>query len=138
MMPWIVARSDCSASCSMCIVFCQTGHLALLVGLALLLVDRNRTFASVLIGMSLVHHIGMYFVFRVVYNTSVPKSRYVAWFPLGNLVIDVILLRAIRMCLTGKVNWRGTSYGAAHDRARSRPIKPPPLPAPLDESEIPR
>ena len=55
----------------------------------------------------------MYFVFRLVYNTSVPSSRYVVWFPLGNLVIDGILLRAIRMCLTGQVNWRGTEYGAA-------------------------
>ena len=30
-----------------------------------------------------------------------------------DLVIDVVLLRAIRMCLTGKVNWRGTEYGVA-------------------------
>ena len=120
------------------IVFCQSGHLALLVGLALLLTDRNRTFASALIIMSLIHHIGMYFVFRVVYNTSVPKSRYVAWFPLGNLVIDVILVRAIRMCLTGNVNWRGTSYGTALDRGRSGLTIPTTRPAPLDESEIPR
>ena len=27
------------------------------------------------------------------------------------VIIDVILLRAIRMCLTGRVNWRDTLYG---------------------------
>ena len=54
----------------------------------------------------------MYFVFRLVYNTSVPGSRHTAWFPLGNLIIDVILVRAIRSCLTGRVSWRGTEYGS--------------------------
>ena len=28
----------------------------------------------------------------------------------AGLVLDVILYRAIRMCFTGKVNWRGTAY----------------------------
>ena len=45
-----------------------------------------------------------------------PGSRSRAWFPLGNLLIDYILLRSIRMSLTGRVTWRGTSYGA--DRTR--------------------
>jgi len=94
------------------VVFCQTGHVALLAGLVPLATGPDRTFGLALLGMSVVHHVGMYFVFRLVYNTSVPRSRYVAWFPLGNLVIEVILLRAVRMCLTGKVQWRGTDYGA--------------------------
>ena len=70
---------------------------------------------GVLLGLGIVHHVWMYFVFRLVYNTSVPGSRYVGWYPLGNLVIDVVLLRAIWMCLTGRVNWRGTEYGIAAD-----------------------
>ena len=61
----------------------------------------------------------MYVVFRMVYKTSVPDSRHTAWYPLGNLVIDVILLRAIRMCLTGRVSWRGTDYGKS-----SRAVEP--------------
>ena len=74
----------------------------------------------------------MYIVIRRVYRLSVPRSRHVGWYPLGNLVLDWILLRAIWMCLTGRVNWRGTEYGpAAKDRARrtigsdpSRVMKP--------------
>ena len=32
--------------------------------------------------------------------------------PFDHLVTDFILLRTIWMCLTGRVTWRGTSYGA--------------------------
>lgn len=95
------------------IIFSQSGHVALLAGLAGLATGGHSRFALALLGLSLIHHAGMYFVFRLVYNTSVPGSRYVGWYPLGNLVIDAILLRAIRMCLTGRVTWRGTDYGAA-------------------------
>ena len=95
------------------ILFCQSGHLAFLAGLILMVSGGSRTFAASLLALSVIHHVWMYFVFRLVYNTSVPNSRYVVWFPLGNLVIDGILLRSIRMCLTGRVNWRGTDYGAA-------------------------
>jgi chlorobactene glucosyltransferase len=95
------------------IVFSQSGHAALVAGLAGLAMGGNPTFALALLGLSLIHHAGMYFVFRLVYNTSVPGSRSVGWYPLGNLVIDAILLRAIRMCLTGRVTWRGTDYGVA-------------------------
>ena len=102
------------------LLFCQTGHVALLAGLLLLACGQNRTFAASLVGLSVLHHVWMYFVFRLVYNTSVPKSGYVLWFPLGNVVIDAILLRAIRMCLTGKVNWRGTEYGIA---TQAMPVK---------------
>jgi glycosyltransferase involved in cell wall biosynthesis len=94
-------------------IFSQSGHAALLAALAGLTMGGNPTFALTLLGLSLIHHAGMYFVFRLVYNTSVPGSRSVGWYPLGNLVIDAILLRAIRMCLTGRVTWRGTDYGVA-------------------------
>jgi hypothetical protein len=47
----------------------------------------------------------------MIYEVSAPGSRHVRWFPLGNLVCDWILLRAIQMCLTGRVTWRGTAYG---------------------------
>jgi glycosyltransferase involved in cell wall biosynthesis len=101
------------------ILLCQSGHMAFLAGLILMVSAGTRTFGAGLLALSVMHHVWMYFVFRLVYNTSVPSSRYVVWFPLGNLVIDRILLRAIGMCLTGKVNWRGTDYGAALMPARS-------------------
>ncbi len=95
------------------LVFCQSGHLALAAGLVLLALGSDRAFAFRLLLLSLAHHGLMFAVFRLIFRTSVPRSRHAAWYPLGNVIVDVILLRAIRMCLTGRVNWRGTQYGAA-------------------------
>jgi glycosyltransferase involved in cell wall biosynthesis len=94
------------------IVFCQSGHIALIAALIMMATGTGGSFAFWLLGLSLLHHAFMYPVFRLVYHASVPGSKYVPWFPLANLLIDYILLRAIRMCLTGRVTWRGTSYGS--------------------------
>jgi hypothetical protein len=94
------------------LVFCQSGHLVLLIALVLL-ATQPGPFATWLLGLSLLHHALMYAVFRLIYDASVPGSRYAPLFPVGNLVCDVILVRAIHMCLTGRVTWRGTSYGPA-------------------------
>jgi hypothetical protein len=101
------------------LVFCQSGHLALAASLVMLAAGVAPSFAPRLLLLSLVHHVLMFAVFRLVYNTSVARSRHTGWFPLGNVIIDVILLRAIRMCLTGRVNWRDTQYATAGDAARS-------------------
>lgn len=98
------------------VVFCQSGHVVLVAALAMLATGIGGTFAWWLLGMSLIHHALMYAVFRLVYDVSVPGSKYVATFPLGNLVTDWILIRAIWMCFTGKVAWRGTSYDAGISR----------------------
>jgi glycosyltransferase involved in cell wall biosynthesis len=97
------------------LVFCQTGHVALAASLVLLASGFERVFALRLLLLSLFHHAVMYAVFRVIYRTSVPRSRHTAWFPLGNVIVDLILMRAIRMCLTGRVSWRDTQYGSAND-----------------------
>jgi glycosyltransferase involved in cell wall biosynthesis len=95
------------------LAFCQAGHLALLSSLVLLAIGYDRRFALTMLALGVVHHLLMFAVFRMIYRTSVPGSRSAAWYPLGNLIIDVILLRAIRMCLTGRVIWRDTRYGPA-------------------------
>ncbi len=99
------------------LVFCQVGHVALGASLVLLALGFEPTFARSLLLLSLAHHGLMFLVFRMIYRTSVPRSRHAAWYPLGNLVIDVILWRAIGMCLTGRVSWRGTEYGKPPDAA---------------------
>jgi glycosyltransferase involved in cell wall biosynthesis len=100
------------------LIFCQSGHIALFAAVVMLLAGASGPFTWWLLGLSLVHHALMYPVFRLVYQASVPGSRYVAWFPVANLLIDFILLRAILMSLTGRVTWRGTSYGAKTRLAR--------------------
>ena len=105
------------------LVFCQTGHVALAAGLALWASGFDRRFSLGLLGLGVLHHLLMFAVFRMIYRTSVPGSRHAAWYPLGNLIVDVILLRAIRMCLTGRVNWRDTQYGPPAGAAgRAEPV----------------
>ena len=46
------------------IVFCQSGHVVLLVAVLMLLARLSGPFAWWLLGLSLVHHVFMYSVFR--------------------------------------------------------------------------
>jgi len=98
------------------LIFCQSGHLALLFALIMLAAGVSGPFPAWLLGMSLVHHALMFVVFRQIYNASTPGSRYFALFPLGNILTDYILIRSIQMRATGKVTWRGTSYGPSHSK----------------------
>jgi glycosyltransferase involved in cell wall biosynthesis len=93
------------------LVFSQTGHVALAAAIVLLARGDAGPFPRWLLVMSLVHHLLAYSVMRRVYRLSVPDSRHVAWYPLGNLVLDWILLKAVWLCMTGRVRWRGTRYG---------------------------
>lgn len=93
------------------IVFSQSGHVALVASLFLLARGQAGPFALALLAMSLAHHAMAHLVLRRLYRISIPRGRTVAWYPLANLVIAWILLRSIRMCLTGRVTWRGTAYG---------------------------
>jgi hypothetical protein len=93
------------------LIFSQSGHVALAAALWMLARGDGGAFARVLLAMSLAHHALVYTVMRRVYRLSVPQSRHVAWYPLGNLVLDAILVKAIGLCVTGRVRWRGTQYG---------------------------
>jgi chlorobactene glucosyltransferase len=93
------------------IVFCQSGHVALAVALGRVALGWGGPFTTWLLALSVLHHALMFAVFRRVYAVGVPRPSFAAWFPVANLVVDVILARAISMCLTGKVSWRGTVYG---------------------------
>jgi len=91
--------------------FSQTAHVALVATLAMLALGRPPgPFAAWLVGLSIAHHSLAYTCLKRLYVLSVPRTRHVAWYPLAGLVLDVILYRAIRMCLTGRVTWRGTAY----------------------------
>lgn len=102
------------------LIFSQTGHVALVAAATMLASGIARPFALRLLALSVAHHVFTYTVLRRIYRVSVPGTRHVAWFPLANLVIEWILVRAILSCLTGRVTWRGTSYGP--DSSTERPI----------------
>jgi glycosyltransferase involved in cell wall biosynthesis len=93
------------------LIFSQSGHIALVMALWMLVRGDHGRFVSWLLALGLLHHVLAYTVMRRVYQLSVPRSRHVAWYPVANLVLDWILLRAVWLCVTGRVQWRGTCYG---------------------------
>jgi chlorobactene glucosyltransferase len=100
--------------------FSQTAHVALVAALLMMAIGRPAgPFPAWLLGLSVAHHLLAYTCLRRLYVLSVPRTRHVAWYPLAGLVLDVILFRAIRMCLTGQVTWRGTAYQEAPAPART-------------------
>jgi chlorobactene glucosyltransferase len=114
------------------LIFSQTAHVALVAAVVMLALGVPGPFPLWLLGLSVVHHLFNASVLARVYRMSTPSARGVLWYPLAGLVLDWILFRAIAMCLTGRVTWRGTSYGPA---STSTPLAPSPrsLPVPADE-----
>ncbi len=92
------------------LIFSQPAHVALVVALVLLATGSGGPFALWLLGISLAHHAFAALTLHRLYRLSFPGGRGALWYPLAGLVLDRIILRSIRSCLTGEVTWRGTSY----------------------------
>jgi hypothetical protein len=100
------------------LIFSQTGDVALVAALAMLALGHSGPFAWWLLGLSVVHQVLKQSVLYRMYRLNSPQTAgYAMFYPLAGLVSDVIIARSIWMCLTGRVTWRGTSYGVSHDPA---------------------
>lgn len=95
------------------LIFSQTAHIALIAGLALWWTGGGSPgFAGWLIGLSAVHHaLSHTLLYRLYRQTSEHPSAAI-WYGLSGLVMDVVFVKAIASCVTGRVTWRGTSYEA--------------------------
>jgi hypothetical protein len=61
--------------------------------------------------LTAVAHFAIFTAFlMVVYSWSGNKKRMALLFPLSGAMMIGIFMRSLKMCLTGKVEWRGTSY----------------------------
>ena len=92
------------------LLFSQPAHVALVVALVMLATGSPGPFAARLLGLSVAHHLLAASVLYRLYRLSIARPRAVIWYPLAGLINDWILFKAIGMCLTGRVTWRGTSY----------------------------
>lgn len=114
------------------LIFSQTGLIALVAALVLWALGATGPFPAWLFGLSLTHlALQISVLYRMFHLTSPTTAWAAAWYPLAGLVSDLILLKAIAMCVTGRVTWRGTSYGPltetaanGEDVASSRPPGP--------------
>jgi hypothetical protein len=59
---------------------------------------------------TLVHLVTMFTLVGVMYGWTGNRKRYALLFPVGAAMLIGIFLKALRMCFTNKVEWRGTSY----------------------------
>ena len=94
------------------LIFRQTGDVALIVALAMIALGAAGPFAWWLLGLSVAHQVLKTTVLYRMYRFSSPRSAWASlWYPLAGLVMIWVCARAIQMCLTGRVTWRGTAYG---------------------------
>jgi GT2 family glycosyltransferase len=112
---------------------CFTAYAALAWGIyrafhpSELIFHINSSFAW--LGASLNHLMLMFWLLGVVYAWSGNSRRNAFLFPIGGTLLMVIFLRALRMCITKKVEWRGTAYShvmAADLTSRSSVSAPTP------------
>lgn len=102
------------------LVFSQSGDVALVVSLAMLALGRGGDFAWWLLGLSVLHQVMKQWVLYRMYAWSSPMTaRYAIFYPLAGIVSAWITVRAIWMCMTGRVTWRGTSYAPASGQGSS-------------------
>ena len=45
-----------------------------------------------LLALSVAHHFFMYLVFRRIFQAAVARSRWAIWYPVANVVVDLILI----------------------------------------------
>lgn len=94
------------------LIFTRTGQVALvLVPLLWALGVIGGPFAQAMTGLAVAHWILSTTALYRMYKLSGAPTRSALWYPLSLCMTDWILLRAIKMCLTGQVTWRGTAYG---------------------------
>jgi len=91
-------------------VFTQTAYVMPFVALGYLAFDSDSSLALRLLWLSLLHNLLMFAVIARMYRFNHARWRDAIWYPLSGLVSDWIYVRVIRMCLTGRVTWRGTTY----------------------------
>ncbi len=95
------------------LIFSQPAHIALIAALVMLAIGTPGPFPALLLALSVAHHLLAASVLYRLYRISVSHPRSVVWYPLAGLVNDWILFKALLMCLTGRVTWRGTAYRPA-------------------------
>jgi hypothetical protein len=104
------------------LIFSQSGDLALLVAIVLLVAGSSGAFAWGLLVLSLIHQGLKQSVLVRMYAWSAPAiALYGLLYPLAGWLSVWISLRAIVHCLTGRVQWRGTDYGQS--TATNAPLK---------------
>jgi hypothetical protein len=92
----------------------------MLLGTVFLIVTCFSAFAALIAGImrrdvtvvvpAVLHWTILTMGLAMLYRWNRTPLRYALLFPLSGLVLLAILLKSLMMCLSGRVEWRGTSY----------------------------
>ncbi len=74
------------------------------------------------LGAAALHWILMTLFVGQMYTWSGNPRRNAFWLPLGGVMLIGIFLKSLRMCVTGKVIWRGTSYSHRMETDLAPPV----------------
>lgn len=89
---------------------CYSAYVATAFGLYRLAHPAAQLDPYAWLAAGLAHFAILTALLMVVYSWSGNAKRMALLFPLGGAMLIGIFIRSLKMCLTGKVEWRGTSY----------------------------
>ncbi|MBI1322977.1 glycosyltransferase [bacterium] len=92
------------------LIFTQPAYVMPFVALGFMAFGSQSQLALRLLGLSLLHNVLMFTVIARMYRFNQARWQDALWYPLSGVISDWIYLQVIRMCLTGQVTWRGTTY----------------------------
>lgn len=92
------------------LIFTQSAFVMPIVALILMISGSYPAESRQLLWLSLLHNLLMFTVIARLYHFNRARWQDTYWYPLSGLMSDWIYLRVIRMCMTGRVIWRGTTY----------------------------
>lgn len=93
-------------------IFTQPGFVMPFVALGFLAFGSDSQGATKLLWLSLLHNLAMFSVIARMYRFNHARWQDAIWYPLSGAISDVIYFHVVRMCITGQVVWRGTTYEA--------------------------
>jgi hypothetical protein len=105
---------------------CFSGYAALMWGLVRAIEPAGPQqfyYAFYWIACSILHLGLMTFVVGMMYSWCGNPRRNALLFPLGGALLLWIFVRSLQLCITKKVEWRGTAY--AHTMAQDLSAQPP-------------
>ncbi len=103
------------------VINCFSVYPALIYGVYRALHPHGNVLDDAWLITAAIHWLVMTFVLAMMYRWSKTSPWYALLFPIGGPILLWILIKALVMCITKKVEWRGTSY--THAMAQNLAVK---------------
>ena len=100
---------------------CFTAYAAIIYGIFRAMHPHHNMLDSAWLGAGIAHWIVMTFILSCIYRWSKHSPWHALLFPIAGPLLLWVLIKALILCITKKVEWRGTSY--SHKMAQDLAIK---------------